>query len=130
MIGFKDFLFALAEASSSSEGKSLPVSEVLSFQARRKKSIDMRRRKQKLQRQRKIAMKRTASLDRLKRRGRKSARNVLTKRYYGGKTKSGMSVAQKARVEKRLDTKKRAVGVISKRLLPSKRRLDVSRRSK
>jgi len=130
MIGFKDFLFALAEASSSSEGKSLPVSEVLSFQARRKKSIDMRRRKQKLQRQRKIAMKRTASLDRLKRRGRKSARDVLTKRYYGGKTKSGMSVAQKARVEKRLDTKKRAVGVISKRLLPSKRRLDVSRRSK
>ena len=130
MIGFKDFLFALAEASSSSEGKSLPVSEVLSFQARRKKSIDMRRRKQKIQRQRKIAMKRTASLDRLKRRGRKSARDVLTKRYYGGKTKSGMSVAQKARVEKRLDTKKRAVGVISKRLLPSKRRLDVSRRSK
>ena len=130
MIGFKDFLFALAEASSSSEGKSLPVSEVLSFQARRKKSIDFRRRKQQIQRQRKIAMKRTASLDRLKRRGRKSARDVLTKRYYGGKTKSGMSVAQKARVEKRLDTKKRAVGVISKRLLPSKRRLDVSRRSK
>ena len=130
MIGFKDFLFALAEASSSSEGKSLPVSEVLSFQARRKKAIDFRRRKQQIQRQRKIAMKRTASLDRLKRRGRKSARDVLTKRYYGGKTKSGMSVAQKARVEKRLDTKKRAVGVISKRLLPSKRRLDVSRRSK
>ena len=130
MIGFKDFLFALAEASSSSEGKSLPVSEVLSFQARRKKSIDFRRRKQQIQRQRKIAMKRTASFDRLKRRGRKSARDVLTKRYYGGKTKSGMSVAQKARVEKRLDTKKRAVGVISKRLLPSKRRLDVSRRSK
>ena len=129
MIGFKDFLSVLAEASSPSEGKSLPISEVLSFQARRKKSIDMRRRKQKLQRQRKIAMKRTAPLDRLKRRGRKSARDVLTKRYYGGKTKSGMSISQKARVEKRLDTKKRAVGAISKRLLPSKRRLDVSRRS-
>lgn len=71
---------------------------------------------------------RPASLDRLRRRGRKSARDILTKRYYGGKSKSSMSAAQKSRVEKRLSQKKGAVKVISKRLLPSKRRLDVSRR--
>lgn len=104
------------------------LDEVLSFAARRKKSIEFRRRKQKLQRQRKLALKRPASLDRLRSRGRKSARDILTKRYYGGKSKSSMSAAQKSRVEKRLSQKKGAVKVISKRILPSKRRLDVSRR--
>jgi|TARA_R100000353_G_scaffold35952_2_gene28630 hypothetical protein len=128
MIGFKDFLSVLSEASSPSEGESLPISEVLSFQGRRKKSIALRRRKQQIQRQRKIALKRPASLDRLKRRGRKSARDVLTKRYYGGKTRRDMSISQKQRVEKRLDKAKRVTGIISKRLLPSKRKLDVQRR--
>ena len=127
MIGFKDFL-SITETSSHIEGESLPISEALSFAARRKKSIDFRRRKQKIQRQRKIAMKRPASLERLKRRGRKSARDVLTKRYYGGKTKGDMSISQKQRVEKRLDKAKRVTGIISKRLLPSKRKLDVQRR--
>ncbi len=126
MIGFKDFL-SITETSSPSEGESFPISEALSFAARRKKSIDFRRRKQKIQRQKKIAMRRPASLDRLKRRGRKSARDVLSKRYYG-KTKSGMSISQKQRAEKRLDKAKRATGIISKRLLPSKRKLDVQRR--
>jgi len=128
MIGFKDFLSVINETSSPSEGESLPISEVLSFQGRRKKSIALRRRKQQIQRQRKIALKRPASLDRLKRRGRKSARDVLTKRYYGGKTRRDMSISQKQRVEKRLDKAKRVTGIISKRLLPSKRKLDVQRR--
>lgn len=72
-------------------------------------------------------MKRPASLDRLKRRGRKSARDVLSKRYYG-KSKKDMNISQKQRAEKRLDKAKRATSVISKRLLPSKRKLDVQRR--
>jgi len=127
MIGFKDFL-SITETSSHIEGESLPISEALSFAARRKKSIEFRRRKQKIQRQRKIALRRPASLERLKRRGRKSARDVLTKRYYGGKTKRDMSISQKQRAEKRLDKAKRATGIISKRLLPSKRKLDVQRR--
>jgi hypothetical protein len=127
MIGFKDFL-SITETSSPSEGESFPISEALSFAARRKKSIDFRRRKQKIQRQRKIALRRPATLDRLKKRGRKSARDILTKRYYGGKTKSSMSISQKQRAEKRLDKAKRVTGIISKRLLPSKRKLDVQRR--
>ena len=128
MIGFKDFLFVVSEISSPSEGESLPVSEVLSFAARRKKSIDFRRRKQQIQRQRKIALRRPASLSRLRKRGRKSARDILTKRYYGGQTKRDMSVSQKQRAEKRLDKAKRITGFISKRLLPSKRKLDIQRR--
>jgi len=128
MIGFKDFLSVINETSSPSEGESLPISEVLSFQGRRKKSIALRRRKQQIQRQRKIALRRPATLDRLKRRGRRTARDILTKRYYGGKTKKDMSISQKARVEKRLDRAKNVTGFISKRLLPSKRKLDVQRR--
>ena len=68
------------------------------------------------------------SHDREKKRGRRTARDVLTKRYYGGKTKRDMSVSQKQHVEKRLDKAKRVSGIISKRLLPSKRKLDVQRR--
>tara|TARA_S200002703_G_scaffold21575_1_gene18213 strand:+ start:1319 stop:1711 length:393 start_codon:yes stop_codon:yes gene_type:complete len=128
MIGFKDFLSVVSEISSPSGGESLPVSEVLSFAARRKKSIDFRRRKQQIQRQRKIALRRPASLSRLRKRGRKSARDILTKRYYGGQTKRDMSVSQKQRAEKRLDKAKRITGFISKRLLPSKRKLDIQRR--
>tara|TARA_E500000318_G_C3560670_1_gene213227 strand:- start:837 stop:1229 length:393 start_codon:yes stop_codon:yes gene_type:complete len=128
MIGFKDFLSVVSETSPLNGEESLALSEVLSFQARRKKSIEMRRRKQRLQRQRKIALRRPATLDRLKKRGRRTARDMLTKRYYGGKTKKDMSISQKARVEKRLNKFKRVAGIISKRLLPSKRKLDVQRR--
>jgi hypothetical protein len=60
MIGFKDFL-SITETSSHIEGESLPISEALSFAARRKKSIDFRRRKQRIQRQRKIALRKPAS---------------------------------------------------------------------
>jgi len=129
MIGFKDFLSAIAETSSPSEGESLPVSEVLTFQGRRKKAIAARRYKQKLQRQKKIALKRPATLDRLKRRTRRSATDVVTKRFYGGKSKRTMSHAQKSRVEKRIATKhQKAMGMISKRLLPGRRKIDVARR--
>ena len=41
-----------------------------------------------------------------------------------------MSITQKARAEKKLDSKKGAIKTISKRLLPSKRRQDVERRTK
>ena len=129
MIGFKDFLSIVIETSSPSEGESLPISEVLTFQGRRKKAIAARRYKQKLQRQRKIALRRPATLDRLKRRGRRTATDVITKRFYGGKSKRAMSHAQKARVEKRVATKHQpAMKIISKRLLPTKRKFDVARR--
>ncbi len=129
MIGFKDFLSALAETSSPSEGESLALSEVLSFQGRRKKAIAARRYKQKLQRQKKIALRRPATLNRLKRRGRRTATDLITKRFYGGKSKRGMTHAQKSRIEKRIATKHQpAMGRISMRLLPTKRKLDVARR--
>jgi len=130
MIGFKDFLSALAETSSPSEGESLPISEVLTFQGRRKKAIAARRYKQKLKRQRKIALRRPATLDRLRKRGRRTATDAITKRFYGGKSKRTMSHAQKSRVEKRIASQHQpAMSRISKRLLPSKRKLDVARRS-
>ena len=129
MIGFKDFLSVVSEASPLNGEESLALSEVLSFQGRRKKAIAARRYKQKLQRQKKIALKRPATLDRLKRRGRRTATDVITKRFYGGKSKKGMTHAQKSRIEKRIATKHQpAMGRISKRLLPSKRKLDVARR--
>ena len=129
MIGFKDFL-SITETSSHIEGESLPISEALSFAARRKRSIDFRRRKQKLKQQRKIAARRPASLEKLKKRSRRAARNVLTKRFSGGRSKSDMSIAQKARAEKRVSQAKTQLKTISKRLLPGKKRLDVSRRGR
>ncbi len=130
MIRFKDFLFVTNETSSLNEEESLNLSEVLSFAARRKRSIEMKRRKQKLKQQRKIAAKRPASLEKLKKRSRRAARNVLTKRFSGGKSRSNMSIAQKARSEKRVSQAKTQLKTISKKLLPSKKRLDVSRRGR
>ena len=129
MIGFKDFLSVVSETSPLNGEESLALSEVLTFQGRRKKAIAARRLKQRLQRQRKIALRRPAILDRLKRRGRRTATDVITKRFYGGKSKRGMTHAQKSRIEKRIATKHQpAMKMISKRLLPSKRKLDVARR--
>ena len=128
MIGFKDFL-SITETSSHIEGESLPISEALTFQGRRKKAIAAKRYKQKLQRQKKIALRRPAMLDRLKKRGRRTATDVITKRFYGGKSKKDMTHAQKSRIEKRIATKHQpAMSRISRRLLPSKRKLDVARR--
>lgn len=129
MIGFKDFLSHL-ETPSVEEGESLSLPEAISYKVRRQRSIAAKKYQQKLKRARAIRAKRPATLDRLKRRGRRSARDILTKRYYGGKSKASMSVGQKQRAEKRLDKASPIVGRISKRLLPTKRRLDVARRSR
>jgi len=130
MINFKDFLSDKKETSSPCEGESLTVSEEISFQTRRQRAMTAKRLKQKLQRQRQVALQKPASAEKLKARGRRTARDFLTKLYYGGKDKGQMSTAQKARVEKRLDGKKGAIKTISKRLLPHKRKADVERRKK
>jgi len=130
MQNFKDFLSNKPETSSPCERESTSVDEALSFQGRRQRAITAKRLKQKLQRAKDVALKRPADLNRLHNRGRRSARDFLTKLFYGGKSKKDMSITQKARAEKKLDSKKGAIKTISKRLLPSKRRQDVERRTK
>ena len=131
MKGFKDFLSNIQETSSDNEGESFDLrTEAISFTTRRQRAVRAKRLQSKLKRQRTIQLKKAAGQERLKLRGRRTARDFLTKLFYGGKSKRGMNIAQKARAEKRLDKAKGAVGRISKRLLPSKRDIDISRRQK
>ena len=121
MIGFKEFI--------NIDENSPYLDEVLSFQARRKKGILMKRRKGILARQRKIALRKSAKTGKLKSRSKISTRDVLTKKYFGGRSKSSMNYAQRARVEKRLKRSGTQMKNISRRLLPGKRRLDITRRT-
>lgn len=130
MIKFRDFLHQPAkETSSCDEGKSSDFSEEISFKTRRQRAVRAKRLRGKLQRSKVVQLKKAAGQERLRMRGRRTARDFLTKLFYGGKSKRGMNVAQKARAEKRLDKSKGAVGRISKRLLPTKRDIDVARRT-
>jgi hypothetical protein len=132
MITFKEFVTVVEELQNEKGGVGqagpTSIDEVLSFLGRRKRAINMKRRSQRLKTSRKIALRKTADITKLQQRARKSARDILVKKYFGGKSKSQMTVSQKARAEKRLDKAKGAVIKISKKLIPVKRALDIGRR--
>lgn len=121
MIGFKDFIAGTNEE---------VTQEALTFAGRRKKAIAMKRNKQKLQRQKKVVMKRAATIDRLKKRSDRTARSATISRVSGGQNKANMSVAAKARAEKRASAKPMATRTknMSRRLIHKKRALDTRRR--
>lgn len=131
MLTFRKFVEVVEELqnekSEAGDSGFTSIEEVLSFIGRRKQSINMKRRSHKLKTARKIKMRRLADIKRLQSRARKSARDVFTKKYFGGKSKSQMTVAQKARVEKRLEKSQKGISRISKRLIPTKRALDIKR---
>ena len=124
MLGFDEFIKAIQEEDE--------TNEALTFAGRRKKAIAMRRNKQKLQRQKKVALKRAATYDRLKKRSDRTARGDTIKKVSGGQTKASMTIAAKARAEKRASSSVYAkrTAVASKRGVIKKRALDTKRRNK
>lgn len=123
MLEFKEYLNAINEEE---------ANEALTFAGRRKKAIAMRRNKQKLQRQKKVALKRTATAGRLKKRSDRTARADTIKKFSGGMTKAQMSISAKGRAEKRASSGPYAkrTAVASKRMVHKKRALDTKRRNR
>ena len=108
--------------------ESVEVDEALTLQQRRKRSILMKRLKGRIAIGRKRAMKRTASLDVLKKRANKAARNLIFKKISKGKPKSEVSPQRRAEIEKRLDKIKPRIQKIAMRLVPKLRKAEQLRR--
>lgn len=100
--------------------------ESLSRQARIKLKIAMRRNKAKIAQKRKIALRRHSTTVVLKRRARKLAMKMLKQRF-AHKAVSDMSMADKERVEKILQSKKRLVDRLTMKMIPVVRKIEQER---
>ena len=108
-----------------------PLDErVLSVQDRVKLSRRMKRFQHRIQRKRKIQMRRKADPSRLQKRARKGARSDMKKRVSGGKSYRKMSMGMKKMIDQKLENKARqsAIKRFTKRKVKDKRKLDIARR--
>ena len=96
--------------------------EALSMAARRKRSRDMRKNKNKLRIARNRMKKRVANPERIKKRAKKQAMDKIYKKLTKGMSRKDLTPAKKAELEKRIAKMKPRVNRIAKKLLPSVRR--------
>ena len=96
--------------------------EALSMAARRKRSRDMRKNKNKLRIARARMKKRVANPERIKKRAKKQAIDKIYKKLTKGMSRKDLTPAKKAELEKRIAKMKPRVNRIAKKLLPSVRR--------
>lgn len=106
------------------------IDEALNIQQRMKRKQIMRRLKNRIMRGRKIAMKRKANPEKLRKRAQKQARNLIRKRIVRGKEYSDMSFGQKQSIDKRLISKKAIIARLAKRLIPKVRSKEAERMRK
>ena len=94
------------------------VDESLSISQRLAVGRRMKRLAPKIARAKKIKQRRMADRDALTKRSIKAARNILTKKLMGGKSKSQLNIAQKIAVSKKLEKKSAMIKKLSKKLFP------------
>lgn len=99
-----------------------PTDEALSMAARRKRSRDMRKNKNKLRIARNRMKKRVANPERIRKRAKKQAIDKIYKKLTKGMSRKDLTPAKKAELEKRISKMKPRVNRIAKKLLPSVRR--------
>ena len=100
------------------------LNEVLTIQQRVKLKQALRRNKAKIKLGAARARKRIASLDVLRKRSVRQAKNVFVKKFLKNKSKADLSYAARGALEKRLKTKSSAIARLAKKLLPSVRQKD------
>ena len=103
------------------------INEVLTVAQRIKRGRIMRMKSKMIQRKRAFSMKRRASSEKLQKRARKKARNILAKKYTGGKSRDEMGYGELEYLEKKLSLKKAVIKKIAKRLLPQVRKDETER---
>ena len=101
---------------------------VLDLRQRRKRGMQLRRRKARIKRQRALQMRRFADKARITKRAKRGARNVIKKRFAGGKSYSKLSTAQKITVDRRAEKMKKIIGRLAARLTPQFRRKEIERK--
>jgi hypothetical protein len=98
----------------------ITLEEVLNIQQRMKRRMMMRRIKGKIARGRRIARKKIASPDKIKKRSNKKAREMVRKRLAGarGKNYKDLPVSAKIEIDKKVNKKASLIKQLAKRLLP------------
>ena len=96
--------------------------EALSMAARRKRSRDMRKNKNKLKIARARMMKRVANPERIKKRARKQAIDMIYKKLTKGMSRKDLTPAKKAELEKRIQKMKPRVNRLTRKILPQVRK--------
>jgi hypothetical protein len=104
------------------------LKEVLSLAGRRKRAMQIRRLKAKIQRSRMLALKRFAGAKKLRVRSRRLATKFLKRRLSGGKNYASMSAGQKQMIDKKIEKLRPAVTKIASRLLPRVRKTELERK--
>ena len=104
------------------------TTEALTVQQRRKLARNLKKNKAKIARGRKIAARRVANMDVLKKRARRQARKAIVKKITKGIDKSELSVARRAEIEKRVDKMGSRIDRIAKKLLPKVRKSELARK--
>lgn len=102
--------------------------EALSMQQRMARSRAFKKNKAKIAIGRKRAAKKIASLDVLKKRARKAAREVLLKKITKDIPKSELSLSKRQSIEKQLDKKKAVIDKLSRKLIPQIRKKELERK--
>ncbi len=106
------------------------LDEIMSKMVRMKKARMMKVKGKQIARKRKLAMKRKANPEKLKKRAAKKARDIVAKKILKDKDKSDLSISGKENLEKRLAKKKAVIAKIAKRILPKVRKAENERLAK
>lgn len=104
--------------------------EALDMQQRRKKAIAMKRNKAKIAMGRRRAERKVANLEKLKKRARKHARNMLAKKLTKDIPKADLSNARKKEIEKRLEkpAMQQKISRSARKLLPQVRKSELEKK--
>ena len=103
-------------------------SEALTVQQRLAKSRQMKKLKSKIAIGRKRAERKVASIDVLKKRAQKQARNFFAKKITKGQDKGELGMARRADIEKRLDKMKPKIDKLARKMLPKIRKAEIEKK--
>ena len=102
--------------------------EALTVQQRMAKSRQMKKMKAKIALGRKRAERKVASVDVLKKRAAKQARNFFAKKITKGQDKSELGLARRTDIEKRLDKMKPKIDKLARKMLPKIRKKEIEKK--
>ena len=102
---------------------------VLDIAQRRKRALTMRRYKTRIARARKIAARKMAGTDKLKKRAQRAAIKLVRKRVAGDKgiDYANLSTSDKIQIDKRVQARKSLINKLAKRLMPAVKRAEIER---
>lgn len=104
------------------------IEEALTHAQRIKRRVQMKKMKARIKLGRIRAMRRTPTMDVIKKRAKKKARLMILKRLTRGKSKSELGFAQRQAYEKKLDKMGARIDRIARRLVPDVRKADRERK--